>query len=114
MIQTWQQRCEEHPDHEGIVSEQMIRDRMQEEIGDLRKAAEMALEALESVYGKGKRCEAAIKALRQALAKPDEVLAEREWVGLTDHELQVLDFNDPEIGKFARAVEAKLKERNCG
>jgi hypothetical protein len=38
----------------------------------------------------------------------------REWVGLTDHELQVLDFNDPERGKLARAVEAKLKERNGG
>ena len=37
---------------------------------------------------------------------------EREWVGLTDHELQVLDFNDPERGKLARAVEAKLRERN--
>jgi hypothetical protein len=36
----------------------------------------------------------------------------REWVGLTDHELQVLDFNDPERGKLARAVEAKLKEKN--
>jgi hypothetical protein len=36
----------------------------------------------------------------------------KEWVGLTDHELQVLDFNDPERGKLARAVEAKLKERN--
>ncbi len=38
--------------------------------------------------------------------------APREWVGLTDHELQVLDFNDPERGKLARAVEAKLKEKN--
>jgi hypothetical protein len=35
-----------------------------------------------------------------------------EWVGLTDHELQVLDFNDPERGKLARAVDAKLRERN--
>jgi hypothetical protein len=40
--------------------------------------------------------------------------APREWVGLTDHELQVLDFNDPERGKLARAVEAKLKEKNHG
>ena len=39
---------------------------------------------------------------------------ESNWVGLTDHELQVLDFNDPERGKLARAVEAKLKERNSG
>ena len=38
MIKTWQQRCEEHPDHEGIVTEQMIRDRMQEEIDELRQA----------------------------------------------------------------------------
>ena len=35
-----------------------------------------------------------------------------DWVGLTDHELQVLDFNDPERGRLARAVEAKLKEKN--
>jgi hypothetical protein len=42
MIKTWQERCEEHPDHEGIVSEQMIRDRMQEEIDALRQAIEQA------------------------------------------------------------------------
>ena len=30
-----------------------------------------ALEALESVYGRGKRCESAITALRAALAEPD-------------------------------------------
>jgi hypothetical protein len=38
MIKTWQQRCEEHPDHKGIVTEQMICDRMQEEIDELRQA----------------------------------------------------------------------------
>ena len=43
-----------------------------DEMTDLRKAAEMALEALEIVYGKGKRCEAAINALRQALAQPEQ------------------------------------------
>jgi hypothetical protein len=42
MIKTWQERCEEHPDHEGIVTEQMIRDRMQEEIDALRQAIEQA------------------------------------------------------------------------
>jgi hypothetical protein len=40
MIKTWQQRCEEHPDHDGIVSEGMIRQRMQEEIDELRQALE--------------------------------------------------------------------------
>lgn len=36
MIKTWQERCEEHPDHEGIVTEGMIRARMQDEIDELR------------------------------------------------------------------------------
>ena len=40
MIKTWQQRCEEHPDHNGIVSEGMIQARMQEEIDELRAAIE--------------------------------------------------------------------------
>lgn len=40
MIKTWQQRCEEHPDHNGIVSDEMIRARMQEEIDELRAAIE--------------------------------------------------------------------------
>ena len=40
MIKTWQERCEEHQDHEGIVSEGMIRARMQEEIDELRQALE--------------------------------------------------------------------------
>jgi formate dehydrogenase maturation protein FdhE len=46
MIKTWQERCEEHPDHEGIVSEQMIRNRMQEEIDELRQAIEQAEDAI--------------------------------------------------------------------
>ena len=41
---------------------------------------------------------------------------EHEWVGLHEHELQVLAYNDPsgERLKLAKAVEAKLKERNGG
>lgn len=42
MIKTWQRRCEEHPDHNGIVSDEMIRARMQEEIDELRAAIELA------------------------------------------------------------------------
>ena len=42
MIKTWRQRCEEHPDHDGIVSEGMIQARMQEEIDELRNALEHA------------------------------------------------------------------------
>lgn len=39
MIKTWNQRCQEHPDHQtGMVSHHMIALRMQEEIDDLRAA----------------------------------------------------------------------------
>ena len=39
MIKTWNQRCQEHPDHQtGMVSHHMIALRMQEEIDALRAA----------------------------------------------------------------------------
>lgn len=39
MIKTWNERCEEHPDHQtGMVSHLMIQARMQEEIDALRAA----------------------------------------------------------------------------
>ncbi len=115
-----------------------------------------ALEALESVYGKGKKCNAAITILRKTIEqqtadKPkwyhgvdvngcnrfyhhDEVRPaefntplythppKREWVGLTDEEVVrlKLDGRDLEfvsmtaLRRFARAIEAKLKEKNNG
>jgi pyruvate/2-oxoglutarate dehydrogenase complex dihydrolipoamide dehydrogenase (E3) component len=83
-------------------------------MNELRKAAEMALKALEDIFGKEKKDVGAINALRQALAQP-----EREWVGLTDEEIQAERHKlDPTAGwtydHFARAIEAKLKEKNGG
>ena len=43
---------------------------------ELRKAAEMALEVLEDIFGKEKKDVGAINALRQALAQPDTDLDE--------------------------------------
>lgn len=37
-IRTWHERCEAHPDHEGIVTNAMVQARMQEEIDELRAA----------------------------------------------------------------------------
>ena len=96
---------------------------------DLRKAAEMALEAFEKIYeGCGevkkdnlskqsnelatlvrKDCIPQIEALRQALAEP-----KREWVGLTDEEIDaaVKSCNTLDTYKYFRAIEAKLKEKN--
>jgi hypothetical protein len=140
-------------------------------MSDLRKAAEMALEALEDVFGLEKKDVGAINALRQALApevtpevtpevnepegwvKIDEVrqyfdsvgcgtiyktagegrvplytapytkldttdrVLHKEWVGLTDEEIQAERHKlDTTAGwtydHLARAIEAKLKEKN--
>ena len=99
MIKTWQERCEEHPDHEVIVSEQMIRDRMQEEIDELRQAI--------------------AEAEKQKFECPRCGHCCREWVGLKDEEVGGLTVFDglthievPILADFVRAIEAKLKERN--
>ena len=77
---------------------------------------QMALEALESDplshAGLVSRKQA-IAALRQALE------TEREWVGLTDQEINSVcykrDWTAPWTNTtFARAIEAKLREKNGG
>ena len=59
-------------------------------MNDLRKAAEMALEALEDIFGKEKKDVGAINALRQALAHEamDKMVAENQKLGLYDDDLQ--------------------------
>ena len=75
-------------------------------MSDLRKAAEMALEALDLVMSHGQSVQKAKDVLRQALEQP-------EWVGLTDEEVESwrgnFDFFDSAL---VREVEAKLKEKN--
>jgi hypothetical protein len=127
-IKTWSERCEEHPDHQtGMVSEGMIRARMQEEIDELRQALETEQEPVAWISdsptkGNGKqlhwtkseawRWSSNITPLYTAPPK-------KEWVGLTDDE--VSEIIDREIGfnscwgpeeAFARAIEAKLREKN--
>jgi len=79
-----------------------------------REAMQLALEALESDpishAGLVSRKQA-ITALRQALE------TEREWVGLTDEEINSVrysrDWTAPWTdATFARAIEAKLREKN--
>ena len=59
-----------------------------------------------------KVAEEAINDLRQAVAETKQ----REWVGLTDDAIEALLVDWPEDGiaffAFARAIEAKLKEKN--
>jgi hypothetical protein len=110
---------------------------------DLRKAAEMALEALDCLPWQASPIAIeATKALRQALAQPEQepvgyvtdsgtaayflkgvdldddtplytAPPKREWVGLTEADIyEAMDFDDE--FEFARAIEAKLKEKNGG
>ena len=74
---------------------------------DLRKAAEMGLEALEANLGKWAAKTPAIEALRQALAQT-------EWVGLTLDEMHQLNDALNLQGRFSiiETIEAKLKEKN--
>ena len=79
----------------------------------IRKAAEMALEALETLdVGDSYKTHNAASALRQALAEP-----KCEWVGLTDADIAKAMHGSVEGSnmlpyQFARAIEAKLKEKN--
>ena len=79
-------------------------------MSDLRKAAEQAVEAI--MHGGVKEQAAAVYELRQALAE-----SKREWVGLTDEEIENLwemaqAWNAPK--HFYILISAKLKEKNSG
>jgi hypothetical protein len=95
-----------------------------------REAMQLALEALEKVitaFGSGLTLQQnAINALRQALE------TEREWVGLTDEQVEdeweritghsifggdrsegrAMYISPDEVIEFSRAIEAKLKDKN--
>jgi len=79
-IKTFNERCEDHPDHQqGMVSYVMLSKRLFEEIDELR------------VYIERNR---------------------REWVSLTDEEISASSKGHMTRNGFARAIKAKLKEKN--
>ena len=97
-------------------------------MNDLRKAAEMALEALRNAEVVHMEQLNAMYALQEALAQSVDLAKvgevgvwghKREWVGLTDEE--IYDYADKflyqhgsnyGIKSFGKAIEAKLKEKN--
>ena len=74
-----------------------------------RELMKMALNALEEAWEYGYTDPTVLNALRDRLAKP-------EWVGLTEDEaIELLPVGDWEIEStldFAKAIDAKLKEKN--
>jgi hypothetical protein len=79
-------------------------------MSDLRDAAELALTALENTCPNN--WTSVKENLRKALAQP-----KREWVGLMEEEtIDLLPVGEWEIEStldFAKAIEAKLKEKNA-
>ena len=130
-IKTWNERCEEHPDHqERIISERMIQERMQEEIDELRQAlVDVDDTSQKRVDEKAKREQEPVAWISEGgdVSRSKRYMDEmgfkcnplytappkREWVGLTDEEVNEL------VARFKRysyvllrEVEAKLKEKN--
>jgi|TARA_R110000803_G_scaffold112000_1_gene180432 putative methionine-R-sulfoxide reductase with GAF domain len=76
-----------------------------------REVLQQALEAMEGADQIDCDMQEAINAIKEALAQP-------EWVGLTDTEIKrigALDVDSNYFGlwyDFAKAIEAKLKEKN--
>ena len=127
-IKTWHERCEEHPDHqERIISERMIQARMQEEIDELRQALETNQEPFEywnAVEGWVKidevrehfdsvGCGTIYKSAGEGRSPLYTAPTKREWVGLTDDEIEHIADSEWEEA-FVRMIEAKLKEKNHG
>ena len=92
-------------------------------MSDLRKAAELVIEAHDNCYGDIAH-DAAIDQLRQALAQPDEVLAERERcakIALSGTgepvqvaTLKILRKERERIAANIMEIDAELKEKNHG
>ena len=74
-----------------------------------RELMKMSLNALEEAWEYGYTDPTVLNALRDRLAKP-------EWIGLTEDEaIELLPVGDWEIEStldFAKAIDAKLKEKN--
>lgn len=88
----------------------------------LRAAAQAAYKAMiaaELSDGSKREWEAAVDGLKAALAEPaikDSLTVQRPWVGLTDEEIADIAnscrWSNTYHADFARAIEAKLREKN--
>jgi hypothetical protein len=88
-----------------------------------RKAMQVALEALESdpishaglvtVLSSGKGTGCGYTNINENWTHLYNAPQKREWVGLTDEDMEALFLNEDGV-RFARYIEAKLREKNNG
>ena len=79
------------------------------------EAMKQALEALEHSHATEPMWKTPIKNAITSLRQAIEQAEKREWVGLTEEEITALKRNGERYissQEFARAIEAKLKEKN--
>ena len=85
-------------------------------MNDLRKAAEMALEALEWNYGTDlcdiENCMAWLDKMNATIPALRQALEQSEWVEITKGECDELFRAASDHIEYAYAIEAKLKEKN--
>ena len=74
---------------------------------DLRKAAEAVLDAWRWDWSEPRN-----EALRERMEALCKALAQPEWVGLEDDDFNVKQVGEFDVVKFAKYIEAKLKEKN--
>lgn len=60
------------------------------------------------------QCKEWKKVCDQHLRHIKKLKKQREWVGLTDNEIALTHADYPHPQSYARAIEAKLKEKNHG
>ena len=96
----------------GLTEDQVLRrvvEKVCEQVWSQDEALKLALEALETAEIDG-NCEyGATEIIRKTLSQPEQ----RTWVGLTDEDIALIDWESLVTKKdFAKALEAKLKEKN--
>ena len=135
-IKFFSERCEEHPDHQtGMVSHQMIQDRLSEEVDELRAYIEsqLAQPEQEPVAWMNDSTPSGIFARHIDGARNFGCTIplyttppQRRWVGLTDEEIIAINMStvtklidepivcdtDHNIIQLGKAIEAKLKQKN--
>lgn len=79
----------------------------EEYMTDLRKAAEAVLEAWSWDWSEPRN-----KALRERMKALRQALSDSEWIGLKDDDFNVKQVGEFDVVKFARYIEAILKEKN--
>ena len=95
---------QKHPD--GCISRKLMKDWNEEEKALHARHGAMVKEACALGY--------VFSFDRDTLKWIGRFAPERPWVGLTDDEIALINAAYPHPQGFARAVEAKLKEKNNG